>query len=77
MRSRGGYMRTTLDGRNALSLALNNVNEATGRPEIVTAITTQLRNGEVLYMIAVAPNDDFANYQNVFQNILRSMQVND
>jgi Zn-dependent protease with chaperone function len=77
LRSRGGYMRTTIDGRNALSLALNNVNEATGRQEIVTLITTQVRNGEVLYMIAVAPNDDFANYQNVFQNILRSMQVTD
>jgi len=77
LRSRGGYLRTTIDGRNALSIALNNVNEATGRQEIVTIITTQLRNGQVLYMIAVAPNDDFGNYQNVFQNILRSMQVND
>jgi len=77
LRSRGGYMRTTIDGRNAMSIALNNVNEATGRQEIVTIITTQLRNGEVLYMIAVAPNDDFANYQGVFQNILRSMQITD
>ena len=66
-----------MDGRNALSIALNNVNEATGRQEIVTVITTQLRNGGVRYMIAVAPNDDFGNYQNVFQNILQSMQVND
>jgi hypothetical protein len=77
LRSRGGYLRTTIDGRNALSIALNNVNEATGRQEIVTIITTQLRGGEVLYMIAVAPNEDFSNYQNVFQNILRSMQLND
>ncbi len=76
LRARGGYMRTAIDGRNALSIALNNVNEATGRQEIVTVITTQLRNGEVLYMIAVAPNEDFANYQTVFQNILRSMQLN-
>ena len=75
LRSRGGYLRTTIDGRDALSIALNNVNEATGRQEIVTVITTQLRNGGVLYMIAVAPNDDFANYQNVFQNILRSVQL--
>ncbi len=76
LRARGGYLRTTIDGRNALSIALNNVNEATGRQEIVTVITTQLRNGEVFYMIAVAPNDDFANYQGVFQNILRSVQLN-
>ena len=76
LRARGGYLRTTIDGQNALSIALNNVNEATGRQEIVTIITTQLRNGEVLYMIAVAPTDDFANYQNTFQNILRSVQLN-
>ncbi len=77
LRSRTGYQRTTIDGRNALAIGLNNVNEATGRQEIVSIVTTQLRNGELLYMIAVAPNDDFANYQNIFQNILRSMQVND
>ena len=76
LRARGGYLRTTIDGQNALSIALNNVNEATGRQEIVTIITTQLHNGEVLYMIAVAPTDDFANYQNTFQNILRSVQLN-
>ncbi|HYV24553.1 MAG TPA: M48 family metallopeptidase [Pyrinomonadaceae bacterium] len=77
LRSRTGYQRTTIDGRTALAIGLNNVNEATGRQEIVSVVTTQLRNGELLYMIAVAPNDDFANYQSVFQNILRSMQVND
>lgn len=77
LRSGTGYQRTTIDGRNALAIGLNNVNGATGRQEIVSVVTTQLRNGELLYMIAVAPNDDFANYQNVFQNILRSMQVND
>src|SRR5262249_40736785 len=76
LRSRTGYQRTTLDGRDALAIGLNNAHEATGRQEIVSVITTQLRNGELLYMIAVAPNDDFANYQNVFQNILRSLQLN-
>jgi hypothetical protein len=77
LRTRGGYQRTYVDGRSALSISLSNVNEATGRQEIVNVITTQLRNGEVLYMIAVAPNNDYSNYQNVFQNILRSLQLND
>ena len=77
LRSRTGYQQTTIDGRSALAIGLNNVNEATGRQEIVSVVTTQLRNGELLYMIAVAPNDDFANYQNVFQNILRSVRMTD
>lgn len=77
LRSRSNYQRTTIDGRNALSISLSNVNSATGRQEIVTVITTQLRNGELLYFIAVAPDNDFRNYQGVFQNILRSFQLND
>lgn len=77
LRSRGGYQRTSVDGRQALTISLNNVNEATGQQEIVNVITTQLRNGQLLYMIAVAPNNDYYNYQSVFQNILRSLQLND
>ena len=77
LRSRSGLQRATIDGRNALSISLSNNNEATGRAEIVTVITTQLRNGELLYLIAVAPDNDYRNYQGVFQNILRSLQLND
>ncbi len=77
LRARSNYQRTYIAGRNALSISLSNVNEATGRNEIVNVITTQLRNGELLYMIAVAPENEYSNYQNVFQNVLRSLQVND
>jgi Zn-dependent protease with chaperone function len=77
LRARSGYQRTYINGRNALSISLSNVNEATGRNEIVNVITTQLRNGQLFYMIAVAPDNEFSNYQSVFQNVLRSVQLND
>jgi Zn-dependent protease with chaperone function len=77
LRARSNYQRTYVGGRNALSITLSNTNEATGRPEIVNVITTQLRNGELLYMIAVSPDNEYNNYQSVFQNILRSLQLND
>jgi Zn-dependent protease with chaperone function len=77
LRARSGYQRTSINGRSALSITLNNTNEATGRPEIVHVITTQLRNGELFYMIAVSPDNEYNNYQGVFQNILRSLQLND
>jgi Zn-dependent protease with chaperone function len=77
LRSRGGYQRTYIDGRDAVSLSLSNTNEATGRSEIVNVVTTQLRNGELLYLISVAPETDYYNYQTTFQNILRSLQLND
>ena len=77
LRARGGYQRTSINGRQALTIALNNTNEATGRPEIVQVITTQLLNGELFYMIAVSPDNELSNYQNVFQNIVRSLQLTD
>jgi hypothetical protein len=77
LRQRSGYQRTSVSGRTGLSLTLNNVNEATGRSEIVTVVTTRLRNGQLFYMIAVAPNNDFNSFQSAFNNILRSVQLND
>lgn len=77
LRSRGGLQRSSIDGRTALTISLSNVNEATGRPEVVNVITTQLRNGELLFLIAVAPNTEYSNYQGVFQNVLRSLRLND
>jgi hypothetical protein len=77
LRARSGYQRTYVGGRNGLSITLSNTNEATGRPEIVNVITTQLRNGQLFYMITVSPDTDYNSYQSVFQNILRSLRLND
>jgi hypothetical protein len=77
LRARSGYQRMNVDDRYGLLITLSNVNEATGRSEVVNIVTTQLRNGEVFYMIAVSPDTDYGTYQNVFLNILRSVQLND
>ena len=76
LRRSGGYQRTTIDGRNALWSTLSNTNEATGRAESIRLITTQLRNGQLLYMIAVAPQNE-RNFEGAFQNMLRSIRIND
>jgi beta-barrel assembly-enhancing protease len=76
MRMSGGYQRTTLSGRTALFSTLSNVNEATGRPETVRLITTQLRNGQLFYMVAVAPQNQ-GGFDNAFNTILRSVRIND
>ena len=76
LRMSGGYQRTTLSGRTALWSTLTNVNEATGRPENVRVITTQLRNGQLFYMIAVAPQNE-RGFENAFQTILQSVRIND
>jgi predicted Zn-dependent protease len=76
LRTNGGYQRTTMSGRNALYTTLSNTNEATGRPENVRVITTQLRNGQLFYMIAVAPQSE-RNFENAFQQVMQSIRIND
>jgi hypothetical protein len=77
MRQRSSLQRTTVAGRTGLTTTLTNINEATGQAEVVTVLTTQLRNGELFFMIAVAPENESASYQAAFRNILRSLQLND
>ena len=76
LRASGSYQRTTIDGRNALWATLSNVNEATGRPETIRLITTQLRSGQVFYMVAVAPQNE-RSFDNAFNNMLRSLRINE
>jgi predicted Zn-dependent protease len=76
LRASGSYQRTTIDGRQALWANLSNVNEATGQRETIRLITTQLRNGQILYMVAVAPQGE-RNFDNAFQNVLQSVRIND
>ncbi|HEX6731914.1 MAG TPA: M48 family metallopeptidase, partial [Pyrinomonadaceae bacterium] len=76
IRTAGGYQRTTLSGRTALVTTLSNLNEATGRSETIRLITAQLRNGELFYLIAVAPQGE-RNFDNAFQNTFSSVRIND
>jgi hypothetical protein len=77
LRQRTGYQRGTVSGRTALAMTLSNINEATGQQEIITVYTTLLRNGDLFHMIAVAPQNEFNNYQGVFNNVLRSIRLSD
>jgi hypothetical protein len=78
MRARGGYQpMNNIAGRNWKLITFDNVNEATGRPELVNIATTPLRTGDLLYMIAVCPTDEYPKYQSVFLTILRSIQLTD
>jgi len=76
LRASGNYQRTTIDGRAALWSTLTNVNEATGRPETIRLVTTQLSNGQVLYMVAVTPQGE-RNFDNAFNQVLTSVRIND
>ncbi|HEX7998402.1 MAG TPA: M48 family metallopeptidase [Pyrinomonadaceae bacterium] len=77
LRQQTRYQSGNISGRRALAMTLSNVNEATGQSEIVTVYTVLLRNGELFHMIAVAPQNEFNNYQGVFNSVLRSIRLND
>jgi hypothetical protein len=72
-----GYSRTSIGNRSALRATLANVSDATGRPELITIFTTLMRNGNLLYALAVAPRDEIGDYQNAFQRVVSSIQLLD
>jgi hypothetical protein len=77
LRATRGLQDTTLSGRNGLVATLNNVSEVTGRGETVTVFTTLLRDGNLFYCIAVAPQDEYPAYQRSFQRVVQSIRLSD
>ena len=67
--------RVNLSGRAGLRSVLTNSQSATGQPESIVIFTTQLRDGNLFYAVAVAPQNDFNAYRGVFDRVIRSIQL--
>jgi Zn-dependent protease with chaperone function len=76
LRQTGSYRRESVGGHEGLSITLSNVSEATGRNEVINLVTAMLGNGEVFYLVAVAPESEYSSYQRTFQNIMRTVELN-
>lgn len=70
-----GFQNVSIDGRRALQTALGNVSDATGNDEVIRLVTTQTRDGNLFYAIAVAPRNEFDGYQPTFQRVLNSLRI--
>jgi Zn-dependent protease with chaperone function len=77
LRQQSNYQGGSIDRHNALMMTLSNVNESTGQREIVVVYTTLLRNGNLFYVITVAPQTDFRSFQGAFNRIVNSIRLND
>ncbi|MCA1630886.1 MAG: M48 family metalloprotease, partial [Acidobacteria bacterium] len=77
LRVQSGLQRATLAGRNAMRVTLSGRSPITGRVETVFIMTTMLRSGDLFYMAAVAPGEEWRTYQPAFDNVIRSLQIND
>jgi Zn-dependent protease with chaperone function len=71
------FDRVTVAGRRGLRTLLGNRSEATAQPETIELVTTQLRDGNLFYVIAVAPKAEFVSYSAVFDRILGSIDLLD
>jgi Zn-dependent protease with chaperone function len=77
LRMSGAYQRAGLGNREGLITSLSNSSEMTGEPEVVSIATTLLGNGDLFYIIFVAPRSDFSRYQPTFQRIMREITINE
>ena len=77
LRRQTGYSRDEIGGRTALTTRLSNVSEVTGQGEAITLSTTKLRDGSVLYVIGVAPQNEAGTYDQAFRNVRRNIQIAD
>ncbi len=74
---RGNPGRGTVAGRPGIVTTLVGQSSVTNRSEVVTLITTQLKNGDVFFIAAVAPEDEMQKYTPAFRNLLSSLKINE
>ena len=71
------YRSVTIADRPAISTILATVSEATDQPEQIEVYTTLLRNGTVLYLLAVTPRDRASDYADTFRRVVGSIAIMD
>lgn len=71
----GGSTNAYISSQRGYSTALSGRSPITGRDETVTIYTAELRNGNVFYIITVAPATEDYRYASAFRSLLSSVQV--
>jgi Zn-dependent protease with chaperone function len=77
LRRQSNFVQTTFGGRQGYSTTLSGRSPITGTTENVTVYTTQLRNGQLFYLVTVAPANEASRYNTAFRNMVRSLRLND
>lgn len=77
LRQTSNPYRTTISRREGIVTVLSGRSPITGRTEVATVYTTELRNGGLFYVITVVPENEASRYNRAFSNMLRSIVIND
>jgi Zn-dependent protease with chaperone function len=76
-RQNNSLTRETVGGRTALSTTLRNVSEVNSGIEMVSVTTVPLRDGSLLYLIAVAPQEEANEYGPAFRRVKQTVELSD
>jgi beta-barrel assembly-enhancing protease len=76
-RQSNSYVRENIGGRAALTTTLRNMSEVTGGMELVSVSTLPLRDGSLLYFIAVVPQEESSDYAAAFRRAKQTVELND
>jgi len=77
LRQQTSLTRDNVGGRNGYTTILSNVSEVTGQRERIALSTAQLRDGNLLYVVGVAPQADAQTYDTTFRRVRQSVQIRD
>jgi Zn-dependent protease with chaperone function len=73
----GNFQNVTMAGRAGLAIVLNNHSDVTHQQERIALYTTQLQDGNLFFVVGVAPTREFNAYRNIFNRSVQSLQLND
>jgi hypothetical protein len=71
-----GSRREAIGGRNGLTTVLSNTSDG-GYSESIAVSTTHLKDGNVLFLVGVAPTSESDRYEDAFSRVRRSLQIRD
>ncbi|MDM7921855.1 MAG: M48 family metallopeptidase [Pyrinomonadaceae bacterium] len=77
LRQSTNFQSSRMAGRQAYVTQLSGRSPVTGRTEVVTIYTAQLRSGELFYFAAISPQDAPTRYNTAFRSMLNSIRLND
>jgi Zn-dependent protease with chaperone function len=77
LRQNGSVTRAYLSGHQAYTTTLSGRSPITGRTENVTVFTAETRNGQLLYITMVVPENESYAYSATFRQILNSIRFTD
>ena len=75
LRRASDFDRTSISRQTGYEIELEGVSPITGRRELVTVYTTELRDRDICYMITVVPENERYAYRNAFRGVLNSVRL--